>query len=321
MTSHTDPTDTSPSATIGSSDLRVFPLSLGGNVFGWTADEATSFDVLDAFTAGGGNFIDTADGYSAWVPGNTGGDSERIIGRWTAARGNRDDLVIATKVSQHPDFRGLAPDNIRAAADASLERLQTDHIDLYYAHFDDASVPLADTVGALSELVDAGKVRYIAISNYSPERIDEWFAVTERDGLHAAVALQPQYNLVERGFETGLRERAERFGLGVVPYYALASGFLTGKYREGSSVDSPRAGTAAGYLDARGTAVLEALDAISAAHGASVTSTALAWLRQQDTVVAPIASARNVDQLGDLLASATLELTSDELAALDAASE
>ncbi|THG33177.1 aldo/keto reductase [Naasia lichenicola] len=310
-----------PTTRIGDSDLAVFPLSLGGNVFGWTADEQTSFDILDGFVAGGGNFVDTADGYSAWVPGNTGGDSERIIGRWTASRGNRDDVVIATKVSQHPDYKGLAPDNIRAAADASLERLQTDRIDLYYAHFDDETVPLADTVGALSALVDAGKVRYIAISNYSPERIDEWFAVTEANGLHRAVALQPQYNLVERDFESGLRERAERYGLGVVPYFALASGFLTGKYREGVSVDSVRAGSAAKYLDARGTAVLAALDDVSAAHGASVTSTALAWLRQQPTVVAPIASARTVDQLPDLLASATLELSADELAALDAASQ
>ncbi|HWD63086.1 MAG TPA: aldo/keto reductase, partial [Humibacter sp.] len=184
-----------PRTRLGSSSLEVYPLSLGGNVFGWTADEAQSFAVLDGYADAGGNFLDTADGYSHWVPGNHGGESERVIGRWLSHRTDRDAFVIATKVSSHPDFKGLAPSNIKAAADASLGRLQVDHIDLYYAHFDDQAIPLADTVGALSELVDAGKVRAIAISNYSPERIDEWFEVTERDGLHRAVVLQPHYNL------------------------------------------------------------------------------------------------------------------------------
>src|SRR4051812_13024306 len=250
---------TAPRRTIGSSDLEVYPLSLGGNVFGWTADRQTSFDVLAAYVGAGGNFVDTADGYSAWVPGNTGGDSERILGEWFAARGNRDEVVLATKVSQHPDFKGLAADNIRRAADASLERLQSDYIDLYYAHFDDQTVPLEETVGALSELVDAGKVRYIGISNYSPERIDEWFRITEREGLHSAVALQPHYNLVERAYETSYRPIAEREGLGVMPYFALAAGFLTGKYRDGVTVDSARAGGAAKYLDETGRPVLSAL--------------------------------------------------------------
>jgi aryl-alcohol dehydrogenase-like predicted oxidoreductase len=312
---------TAPRRTIGSSDLEVFPLSLGGNVFGWTADRETSFDVLDGYTGAGGNFVDTADGYSAWVPGNTGGDSERILGEWFEARGNRDQVVLATKVSQHPDFKGLAADNIRRAADASLERLKSDYIDLYYAHFDDETVPLEETVAALSGLVDAGKVRYIGISNYSPERIEEWFRITEREGLHRAVALQPHYNLVERGYETTYRPIAEREGLGVMPYFALAAGFLTGKYRDGVTVDSARAGGAAKYLDDTGRAVLSALDEVAAAHDASVASVALAWLAAQPTITAPIASARTTEQLPDLLASVELELTGDELEALAGASE
>jgi aryl-alcohol dehydrogenase-like predicted oxidoreductase len=307
--------------TIGDSDLSVFPLSLGGNVFGWTADRDASFAVLDGYTAAGGNFIDTADSYSAWVPGNIGGDSERILGEWFEARGNRDEIVLATKVSQHPDFKGLAGDNILRAADASLERLRTDHIDLYYAHFDDQSVPLEETVTALSSLVDAGKVRYIAISNYSPERIEEWFRITEAKGLHRAVALQPHYNLVERGFEDALLDVAERENLGVVPYFAPAAGFLTGKYRDGVQVDSARAAGASKYLDDRGRSVLAALDDVAAAHGASVASVALAWLAAQPTVVAPIASARSLDQLPDLIASVSLQLTLAELDALADASE
>ncbi|OII42050.1 aldo/keto reductase [Plantibacter sp. MMLR14_011] len=305
--------------TLGTSDLSVFPLNLGGNVFGWTADRQTSFDILDAFVAGGGNFIDTADGYSAWVPGNTGGDSERLIGEWQELRGNRDELVIATKVSQHPDFTGLAADNILKAADASLERLRTDHIDLYYAHFDDESVPLEETVTALSSLVDAGKVRHLGISNYSAARIAEWFEIVEAKGLHRPIALQPHYNLVEREFEGELRTIAEREQLAVLPYFSLAKGFLTGKYREGSSVDSVRAEGAQAYL-ADHAALLPVLDEVAAAHGASVATVSLAWLRSQPTVAAPIASARTVEQLPDLLASATLELSADELAALTAAS-
>ncbi len=309
---------------IADSELEVFPLVLGGNVFGWTADEAESVAVLDGFVAGGGNFIDTADSYSHWVPGHVGGESESIIGRWVAARGNRDDVVIATKVSQHPSFKGLAAANIAAAADASLQRLGTDRIDLYYAHADDRTVPLEETVGALSALVDAGKVRAIGISNYTPERIDEWFEVTAANGFHRAIALQPHYNLVERGFEHGLRQRAEREGLAVLPYFGLARGFLAGKYRGAADASasgaSPRAAAAAAYLDARGQRVLTALDTIAAAHEVDVASVSLAWLRQQPTVVAPIASARTTSQLPALLASASLELTAEELAALDAAS-
>ena len=310
---------THPRIALGTSDLSVFPLNLGGNVFGWTADRQISFDILDAFTAAGGNFVDTADGYSAWVPGNTGGESERIIGEWQQQRGNRDDIVIATKVSQHPDFRGLSAGNIAAAADASLERLRTDHIDLYYAHFDDESVPLEETVTALSALVDAGKVRYLGISNYSAARIAEWFDIVEAKGLHRPVALQPHYNLVERTYEGELRTIAERQNLAVLPYYSLASGFLTGKYRDDTTVDSPRAGGAQAYLE-KHSALLPVLDSVAATHGVSVATVSLAWLRSQPTIVAPIASARSVDQLPDLLASATLELSTDELRALSDAS-
>ncbi|GAA2030243.1 aldo/keto reductase [Agromyces tropicus] len=317
-------TAAAPRTRIADTELEVFPLNLGGNVFGWTADEPTSFAVLDAFAEAGGNLVDTADGYSHWVSGHTGGESEAIIGRWTAARGNRDDVVIATKVSTHPSFPGLSAANIRAAADASLQRLGTDRIDLYYAHFDDPSVPLEETVGALSGLVDAGKVRAIAISNYTPERIDEWFAVTAANGFHRAVALQPHYNLVERGYEHGLRERAEREGLAVLPYFSLAKGFLAGTYRDDADATragaSPRAGAASAYLDDRGRRVLAALDEVAAAHGVDVASVSLGWLRRQPTVLAPIASARTPEQLPALLASATLELGDDELARLDAAS-
>ena len=302
-------------------ELDVLPLNLGGNVFGWTADEQTSFAVLDAFVDGGGNFVDTADSYSAWVPGHSGGESESLIGAWLDRTGRRDDVVVATKVSRHPQFPGLSPDNVAKAIDASLARLRTDHVDLYYAHFDDESVPMAEVAGAFSRLVDDGKVRHVAISNLSPARIDEWFAAVEADGLNRPVALQPQYSLVERGFETdGMRDAARRHDLVVVPYYALASGFLTGKYRPGADVDSVRAGGASRYLDDRGVRVLGALDDVAAAHGTSVTAVALAWLRQQETVAAPIASARTPEQVGDLLASTRVELAEAELAVLTEAS-
>ncbi|ROP45073.1 MULTISPECIES: aldo/keto reductase [unclassified Rathayibacter] len=306
---------------LGDSGIEVFPLSLGGNVFGWTAGKQTSFDVLDGYVAAGGDFIDTADSYSAWVPGNHGGESETIIGEWLSRRsGSRDDVVIATKVSRHPEFLGLAPDNVRKAARASLQRLRTDRIDLYYAHFDDDAVPLEDIVRVFSELVDDGLVRAIGVSNFSADRIAEWLRLAKEEGLHAPVAVQPHYNLVERGIEADVLPLAREAGLAVVPYYALASGFLTGKYRDGSTPDSPRASGAAQYLDARGRRVLAALDAAAAAHDAEVATVALAWLRSQDGVAAPIASARVMEQLPALVASATLELTAEELAALDTAS-
>jgi aryl-alcohol dehydrogenase-like predicted oxidoreductase len=305
---------------LGTTDLTVYPLSLGGNVFGWTADRDATFAVLDAYADAGGNFVDTADSYSAWVPGNTGGDSERLIGEWLTSRSRHHDVLVATKVSQHPDFKGLAAANIRAAADASLERLQTDSLDLYYAHYDDTSVPLEETAAAFSELVDAGKIRHIGVSNYSAERIDDWLRIASENGLTAPVALQPKYNLVEREYEGALRTVAERGSLAVMPYYALAAGFLTGKYREGVSVDSPRAAGASQYVNEHGLAVVDALGEIAAAHGVSVASVAIAWLGAQPTITAPIASARSLDQLPALIAAVSLDLSPAELAALDAVS-
>ncbi|MGW2965096.1 aldo/keto reductase [Streptomyces sp. NPDC001220] len=307
---------------LGASDLEVFPLCLGGNVFGWTADEATSFAVLDAYTAAGGNFVDTADSYSAWIEGHKGGESETVIGEWVKARGNRDDVVIATKVSQHPDYPGLSGANIKAAADASLRRLGTDHIDLYYTHFDKPEIPVEEIIGALDELVRAGKVRHIAASNITAERLQESLDFSDREGLARYVALQPHYNLVSRDtYEGPLQELASRTGLAAVPYFSLASGFLTGKYRPGTTVDSPRAGSAAPYLETeRGQKVLTALDEIAEAHSAPVPTVALAWLAAQPTVTAPIASARTVAQLPALLGVADLELTEQELTRLTAAS-
>jgi len=308
-------------ARIGDTDLDVFPLCLGGNVFGWTADEPTSFDVLDAYAAGGGNFVDTADSYSAFHSGNSGGESETIIGNWMAARGNRDDVVVATKVGQLPGRQGLAADNVRAACEESLRRLRTDRIDLYYAHKDDPNTPLEETLGAFGELIDEGKVRHIGASNYSPERLAEAMELSRRGGLPSFVVLQPQYNLVERDYERDLRPVVEREGLVCLPYFALARGFLTGKYREGTTVDSPRASRAEIYLDDRGKAVLAALDEIAAAHSTTVAAVAIAWLRVQPTVVAPLASARNVQQLSEILPSASLELTAEEIERLGSASE
>ncbi len=216
---------------IPSTDLAVHPLCLGGNVFGWTADEAESFAVLDAYAAAGGNFVDTADGYSQWVPGHRGGESEEIVGRWMAARGNREQIVLATKVGSKVDRKGLAADNVRIATEESLRRLQTDHIDLLYTHRDDEVTAPEETLAALDELVREGKVRHIAASNVSPARLEEAMAASAREGLVRYVALQPHYNLVERDYENGLADVCRRHDLGCLPYFALAKGFLTGKYR------------------------------------------------------------------------------------------
>ncbi|MFJ1653654.1 aldo/keto reductase [Streptomyces sp. NPDC088337] len=317
---------------LGSSELEVFPLALGGNVFGWTADQEQSFAVLDAYTAAGGNFVDTADSYSAWVDGNQGRrvrddhrmgvpPARRAWGR-VEERGNRSDVVIATKVSQHPDYQGLGAANIKAAADASLRRLGTDHIDLYYTHFDKPEVPVEEIVGALDELVRAGKVRHIAASNISAERLQASLDFSEREGLARYVALQPHYNLVSRDtYEGALQSVAERSGLAAVPYFALASGFLTGKYRPGTTVDSARAQGAAKHLETeRGQKVLTALDEVARAHDAEAATVALAWLAAQPTVAAPIASARTVEQLPALLGVAELRLTEEELGKLTRAS-
>ncbi|MEW2494571.1 aldo/keto reductase [Streptomyces nodosus] len=309
--------------TLGTSDLEVFPLCLGGNVFGWTADEADSFAVLDAYAAAGGNFVDTADSYSAWVPGHRGGESETVIGAWLKARGNRSDVVVATKVSQHPDHPGLSAANIKAAADASLRRLGTDHIDLYYTHYDKPEVPVEEIVGALDELVKAGKVRAVGASNISAERLQQSLDFSDREGLARYVALQPHYNLVSRdSYEGALQDVAVRAGLAAVPYFALAAGFLTGKYRTGTTVVSARAAGAAKHLETeRGQRVLAALDEIARDRDAEVATVALAWLAGRPTVAAPIASARTPEQLPALLAVADLTLTDEETAKLTAASE
>jgi aryl-alcohol dehydrogenase-like predicted oxidoreductase len=309
-------------ARIGNSELDVFPLSLGGNVFGWTADEEQSFSVLDAYAAAGGDFVDTADVYSEWVPGNSGGESETIIGHWLARRGRRDDIVVATKVGSHPQFKGLRADTVRKGAEASLRRLGTDHIDLYYTHFDDPEVPVEEIVTALDALVKEGKVRVIGASNLSPERLAASLEFSEREGLARYEILQPHYNLVEREkYEGPLADVVAAHGLSAAPYAGLASGFLTGKYRPGGpAVDSLRAGGAMPYLtQERGPKVLAALDEVAAAHRVEVATVALAWLAAQPTVVAPIASARSVEQLPALLAVGDLKLTGEEIAALTAA--
>ncbi|KAA2260074.1 aldo/keto reductase [Solihabitans fulvus] len=306
---------------LGTSDLDVFPLCLGGNVFGWTADREQSFAVLDAYAATGGNFVDTADVYSAWAPGNSGGESETIIGEWLAARGNRDDVVVATKVGMLDGLTTLSSANIRTAAENSLRRLGVDHIDLYYAHQDDAGTPLEETLSAFDALVRDGKVRHIAASNFTPARLSESLAVSAREGLASYVALQPHYNLVERaGYEQELATVVADAKLSAVPYFSLAKGFLTGKYRPGVEVDSPRARGAGAYLDERGGRVLAALDEIAAAHDTTVAAVSLAWLAAQPTVAAPIASARTPEQLAELLPVASLTLTGAELGRLDAAS-
>jgi aryl-alcohol dehydrogenase-like predicted oxidoreductase len=298
-------------------DLDVFGLNLGCNVFGWTADRDESFAVLDAYVAAGGNFLDTADVYMAGAPGNEGGESETIIGEWLADRGRPDNFVIATKVGKLAPYDNLRPETIKAAAENSLKRLGVDTIDLYYAHFDDQDTPLAETLGGFAELIEAGKVRYIAASNYSGARLAEALEIAERDGLPRYVALQPHYNLMERDFETDQRPVCEREDVPVFPFYALAKGFLTGKYRPGGdAIDSPRAGGAAEYLDERGERMLSALDEIAAVHGVAPASVAVAWLREQPTVLAPIASARTPEQLAPLLASVELDLSADEIARL-----
>jgi aryl-alcohol dehydrogenase-like predicted oxidoreductase len=309
-------------AKISTTDLDVFPLALGGNVFGWTANQEESFAVLDAYAAAGGNFIDTADMYSVWAPGNSGGESETIIGRWMKARGNRDRMIIGTKVGMLEPLSGLSANTIAVAAEQSLGRLQTDQIDLYYAHKDDPKTPLEETLGAFDKLVREGKVRYIAASNYTAPRLAEALDVSKRRGFARFVALQPHYNLVERKeYEGELAEVVRREGLSAIPYFALAKGFLTGKYRPGTQVKSARAAGASAYLNERGFKVLAALDEVAGAHHTTVAAVALAWLLAQPTVVAPIASARTTAQLADILPFVELRLSKEELRKLSSASD
>jgi len=283
-------------------ELQVFPVCLGGNVFGWTADVRQSEAVLDGFTAGGGNFVDTADMYSEWADGNSGGESETIIGDWMAAKGNRADMVVATKVFSLSTRPGLSRANIVAAADDSLRRLKTDYIDVYYAHQDDPSVPMEETLAAFTELVTAGKVRYIAASNFSGDRLREAIATSRTNGLAEYVALQNLYNLVERSaFESDSVPALTELGISAVPYYGLASGFLTGKYQPGVRVDSARAEDIEPFDNPEGWAVLANLETVAAELDATPAGVALAWLRAQPTVSVPIASARTVEQLAPLL--------------------
>ena len=310
---------------LGRSALRVSPLAFGGNVFGWTADETTSFALLDAFVEAGFNFIDTADAYSRFVPGNVGGESETILGRWFAARGPamRARVVLATKVGLEmgPGDIGLSAQYIRRAVDRSLQRLQTDYIDLYQAHHDDPSVPLEETAVAFDALVKAGKVRVLGASNFSADRLAAALEVSAKLGLARYESLQPHYNLVVRSeFESQLAALCAREQIGVIPYFALASGFLTGKYRSAEDVGkSVRGARMAALLDARGLRILAALVAIAANHETTQACVAIAWLLARG-VTAPIASATSVAQLQQILPGATLSLSQEEVAALNAAS-
>jgi len=292
------------------------PFVLGGNVFGWTVQRDAAFRLLDAFVERGGKAIDTADVYSVWAPGATGGDSEKILGEWLA-RGPRSRVQIHTKVAKWPAHPGLSAANIQAAVEGSLKRLKTDYIDLYYAHEDDQKVPQEEYVQAFDALVKAGKVRALGASNFTAERLSSALSIARKQGLASFQVSQDHYNLVERGFERSLQPVLEREGLVELPYWSLASGFLTGKYRPGKKVESSRAGAAQKQLDRPHAApLLKALDEIAAEHQVSVTAVSLAWLRAQRTVAAPIASARTEEQLGDLFQSANLQLTGDELGTL-----
>ena len=305
---------------LGSTDLKIAPLVLGGNVFGWTADRAASFAVLDAFVASGGTMIDTADVYSAWVDGHKGGESEAMIGEWLKASGKRDDVLIATKVGMLPGEGGekLAPARIAAAAEASLKRLGTDRIDLYYAHQDDEDVAQDAVLEAFGKLVDAGKVRVIGASNFHAARLKSAVEAAKTSDLPRYHVLQPEYNLVSRiKFEGELQDYCVTENIGVLPYYGLASGFLTGKYRSKDDLgQSVRGGRMGELLEGKGKAVLDAMDSVVEATGATHAQVALAWLIAQPGVTAPIASATSVKQIEDLLPAMTLELTKEQLDAL-----
>ena len=309
---------------LGNSGLEIGPLAFGGNVFGWTIDEPTSFRLLDAFVAAGFNFIDTADVYSRWAPGNQGGESETIIGRWLQQGGRRDQVIIATKVGMEmgPGRKGLSRAYILRAVEDSLRRLQTDHIDLYQSHKDDPETPLEETLGAFGDLIRQGKVRAIGASNYSAERLSEALRIADESGLPRYQCLQPHYNLCERaGFEEALEPVCLEAGLGVIPYYSLASGFLTGKYR--SEADLARSARGQGvkkYLNDRGLRILAALDEVSARYGSTPARVAIAWLLARPSVTAPIASATSVEQLDDLIEATRLELDGPAVELLNRAS-
>jgi aryl-alcohol dehydrogenase-like predicted oxidoreductase len=305
---------------LGRSGLSIAPLALGTNVFGWSVDQATALTVLDAFVDAGLDLIDTADVYPAWVPGNEGGESEAIIGEWLARSGKREQVTIATKVAKWSRHRGLAPANIEAAADESLQRLGVDTIDLYFAHEDDPNVPLADTLGAFARLIERGKIRAIGASNFSAARYAEALAVSAQHGLPRYEVLQPEYNLISRkGYEAAIEPLVLREQLGVVCYYALASGFLTGKYRSEADLgkSAARAGAVGRYLNGHGLRVLAALDDVANRHEATPAQVALAWLIAHPGITAPIASATSAAQVAELAGATKLKLSADDIARLD----
>ncbi len=308
---------------LGASDLSVFPLVLGGNTFGWTSDVPESEAVLDAFVAGGGNFIDTADAYSRWKPGNSGGESEEIIGAWMRTRGNRDKVVVATKVGKLAGFEGLAGNTIRAGAEESLRRLGTDYIDVYYAHADDPETPLLETAEAFDDLVRSGKVRHIGLSNYSGARLAEYLSVARANNLVLPVVVQPHYNLVfRREYESDLLPVAHEAGLSCAPYFSLASGLLSGKYATGADLSKAvRQAGIASYMNPQSARVIEATIEIAAELDSEPASVALAWLLTRPTIVGPIASARVVEQLPALMNAVSLDLSDEQADRLTALSE
>ncbi len=313
--------------TMGRTGLFVAPICLGGNVFGWTIDEPTSFKVLDAYVAGGGGFIDSADVYARWAPGNDGGESETVLGNWLRERGNRDKLIIATKggspMDDSPHMKGLSRRRIIAAVDASLKRLKTDYIDLYQSHQDDRNTPLEETLRAYSDLIQAGKIRYIGASNYSAWRLTRALWESERHNFPRYETIQPPYHLLNRAdYERELEPLCQELGVGVITYSSLASGFLTGKYRrDGALPNSQRAGgVQQRFMNDRGFAILDAVEGVAKAHNATSTQIALAWILSRPGMTAPIASATSVEQVGELLGAAEITLSADDLTALDTAS-
>ena len=313
---------TSQSRVLGNSDLSVFPICLGGNTFGWTADTAESVEVLDAFMADGGNFIDTADAYSQWKPGNSGGESEQITGDWMRARGNRSSVVVATKVGKLSPLEGLSAATIATAAEGSLRRLQTDYIDVYYAHADDESVPVEESAAAFNQLVVDGKVRHLALSNYTGERLEEFLACCEVNGFAKPILFQPHYNLVFRSeYESDMAPAVDKLGLSVASYFSLASGFLTGKYANAEDIaGAVRKAGVSSYDNPQARTVLAKVAEIAQAHSVDSATVALAWLLTRAHVDAPIASARVVSQLPALMAAARIQLSAEEVATLTSAS-
>jgi aryl-alcohol dehydrogenase-like predicted oxidoreductase len=301
--------------TIPQTTLTVHPLCLGGNVFGWSANQAQSFDILNAYSMHGGNFVDTADVYSEWKEGNEGGESEVIIGNWMKKHGNRDSMIVATKVAKYSKHPGLGAKNIIEACNDSLRRLQTDHIDLYYAHEDDANTQLGETLEAFTKLIQEGKVRYIAASQYSAQRLDEALRISKENGFASYVALQDQYNLMERKVIEGeMAQVISDHKISVIPFFGLARGFLSGKYLPGVTVESVRAAGVVKYQNEKGWQTIDALQDIARHYASTPSAVALAWLRAQPSVSVPIASARTVDQLGEIVQ--VLELSDEDIAKL-----